>query len=449
MTIARTANLSCTPSSQQLPFITNFTPPADQAASGNDGWKPPDSRCVKINCDASFVCPLQPAGLGIGLYLTVQTWKPGFDVSKAPDKATVWVQIPKMPVEWYRQDDLGELSAQIGKPIRIDINTLQAERGKFARLAIEVEFNKPLVNWVEIEGTWFKVKYKDIPEFCFGCGMIGHIAETYPGKRKAQPMETGAVHSTGAIPDPVVPVGVRHTGMAMEDPQTPSCEGAAKYGHWMKVARPTRPVPRRTVESRNTAGSGASSSGVMRMGNSFELGLAVDLLHEVHRDTTLPQFQFTKEPTVPMVFQTKEAVSSGKGSGKKKEKRETRLAEVVTGAQMRKQTAGSVMVPEASVVLGMAGGSTESVKQAFVYPKDGPVAVRALRAQRDSDSESMEDMVTDDLDGAGQKSKRKFTPPLATLRSDGLILEAGIPKQQRKANKLLEDRPVGPDLPVD
>ncbi|KAJ4832022.1 hypothetical protein Tsubulata_010266 [Turnera subulata] len=72
-----------------------------------------------------------------------------------------------MPVEWYRQDILSLISAQISKPIRIDVNTLEAERGKFALLAIEVEFLKPLVGWVEIEDHWFKVKYEDILDFCF------------------------------------------------------------------------------------------------------------------------------------------------------------------------------------------------------------------------------------------------------------------------------------------
>ncbi|KAJ4831536.1 hypothetical protein Tsubulata_032217 [Turnera subulata] len=111
-----------------------------------------------------------------GFYLTVQTWVAGFDVRQAPTKATVWVQIPGMPVEWYRQDILNEISAQIGKPIRICVNTLEAEIGKFARLAIEVEFSKPLVGWVEIEDRWFKVKYEDIPDFCFVCGKVGYVA---------------------------------------------------------------------------------------------------------------------------------------------------------------------------------------------------------------------------------------------------------------------------------
>ncbi|KAJ4840447.1 hypothetical protein Tsubulata_016703 [Turnera subulata] len=63
-----------------------------------------------------------------GSYLTVQSWQPGFDASKEPTKTVVRVQIPKLPVEWYRQNISGALAQQIGKPIRIDINTLQAER---------------------------------------------------------------------------------------------------------------------------------------------------------------------------------------------------------------------------------------------------------------------------------------------------------------------------------
>ncbi|KAJ4832945.1 hypothetical protein Tsubulata_024088 [Turnera subulata] len=79
-------------------------------------------------------------------------------------QTTVWVQIPKLPVEWYRQDILSALARQIGKPICIDINTLHAERAKFARLAIEVEFTKPLLGKVEIEGRWFECPSSRVPE---------------------------------------------------------------------------------------------------------------------------------------------------------------------------------------------------------------------------------------------------------------------------------------------
>ncbi|KAJ4846431.1 hypothetical protein Tsubulata_032243 [Turnera subulata] len=87
-----------------------------------------------------------------GSSLTVQSWQPGFDASKEPMRTVVWLQISKLPVEWYWQDILSALVQQIGKPIRIDINTLHAERAKFARLAIEVKFIKPLLGKVEIEG---------------------------------------------------------------------------------------------------------------------------------------------------------------------------------------------------------------------------------------------------------------------------------------------------------
>ncbi|KAJ4850201.1 hypothetical protein Tsubulata_048474 [Turnera subulata] len=109
-----------------------------------------------------------------GYYLTVQSWAPGFDVSKDPTRTIVWVQIPKLPAEWYRKDLLNVLAEQIGKPVRNDVNTLEAERAKFARLAIEVDFTEPLLGWIEIEGRWYKVCYEDIPDLCFRCGTIRH-----------------------------------------------------------------------------------------------------------------------------------------------------------------------------------------------------------------------------------------------------------------------------------
>ncbi|KAJ4839764.1 hypothetical protein Tsubulata_022251 [Turnera subulata] len=343
-----------------------------------------------------------------GSYLTVQTWKPGFDVRRAPAKATVWVQIPEMPVEWYRQDVLGALSSQIGKPIRIDINTLQAERGKFARLAIEVEFSKPLVNWVEIEDRWFKVKYEDIPDFCFGFGKIGHIEEHCPEKRGAPAagqvpsMPVASCGDMGAEPavganDPVVPV------VSREPPQAPCADGKAKYGPWMKVARQPQQVSRRWSDHRAGFSTGANSSGVKQIVNPFELGSASALLHE------------------------------------KKEKGEVRGAAGKKDTIVSKQTANSAVPPLMVMGADAQRRTPESSIKAFTFPKDRPAPVQAVADSLESDVESVEDMLVEDAERSGLKSKRKFVSPLVVVRPDGFIMESGIPKQQRKANTPLEE----------
>ncbi|KAJ4833749.1 hypothetical protein Tsubulata_038890 [Turnera subulata] len=111
------------------------------------------------------------------------SWATSFDVSKEPTRTMFWVQMPKILVECYRQDILTLISRHLGKPVRIDVNNLQAERAKFTCLTIEVDLSKPLLGSMEIENWWYKVCCEDIPDVCFGCGTIGHLEESWPRQR--------------------------------------------------------------------------------------------------------------------------------------------------------------------------------------------------------------------------------------------------------------------------
>ncbi|KAJ4828996.1 hypothetical protein Tsubulata_031727 [Turnera subulata] len=221
-----------------------------------------------------------------GSYMTVQSWQPGFDASKDPTRTVVWVQIPELPVEWYRQDILNAVARQIGKPIRIDINTLHAERAKFARLAIEVEFTTPLLGRVEIEGRWFKVSYEDIPDFCFLCGFVGHMASQCPKVRSQPPV----AEQDRPVQPPVVPISASHR------PQDAGLgqEGCSKFGAWMKVSKPPR-IPRMR--------GAAKAGGPVVATNPFDLESATALLEEVMRDPPAGPSSETVPPVVPVVFQ--------------------------------------------------------------------------------------------------------------------------------------------------
>ncbi|KAJ9189664.1 hypothetical protein P3X46_000929 [Hevea brasiliensis] len=56
-------------------------------------------------------------------------------------------------------------------------NTLQASRGKFARMCVEVDLSKPLLfkfclrKWVRL------IEYEDMHLVCFSCGFYGHRSE--------------------------------------------------------------------------------------------------------------------------------------------------------------------------------------------------------------------------------------------------------------------------------
>ncbi|KAL4278661.1 hypothetical protein GQ457_03G021150 [Hibiscus cannabinus] len=62
--------------------------------------------------------------------------------------------------------------------IKVDYNTKAGERGKFVRLAISVDLNKPLRSCIGIDNFVQKIEYEGLHRICYSCGIYGHDAES-------------------------------------------------------------------------------------------------------------------------------------------------------------------------------------------------------------------------------------------------------------------------------
>ncbi|CAN1152785.1 hypothetical protein LINPERHAP2_LOCUS18978, partial [Linum perenne] len=104
-------------------------------------------------------------------YLVVHQWSPDFRVSDSlPAKMVVWICFPLMLVQYYHAQILTSLNNLIGRTVKIDFNTQNAERGKFARLAVEIDLNEPLTPTIDLDGCRQDVEYENLPALCFDCG---------------------------------------------------------------------------------------------------------------------------------------------------------------------------------------------------------------------------------------------------------------------------------------
>ncbi|KAL4303128.1 hypothetical protein GQ457_10G006190 [Hibiscus cannabinus] len=113
-----------------------------------------------------------------GSYLTVQPWSRCFSKAEAhPSHIMVWVRLPKLPYRYYTKSMFRYIVAAIGKVVRIDYNTTEGKRGRFARLAIIVDLTKPLVLGIVIDGSRQDIGYEGLPEICYKCGKFGHSKE--------------------------------------------------------------------------------------------------------------------------------------------------------------------------------------------------------------------------------------------------------------------------------
>lgn len=110
-------------------------------------------------------------------YLAVRPWVPDFVSSEVKiDKTLVWVRFPSLEMEYYDESVLMALAAAVGKPIRVDIQTVEATRGKFAHVCVEISLDQPVVGKVWFRNHWFNVEYEGLHLLCKKYGVFDHIA---------------------------------------------------------------------------------------------------------------------------------------------------------------------------------------------------------------------------------------------------------------------------------
>ncbi|CAI0391111.1 unnamed protein product [Linum tenue] len=131
----------------------------------------------------------------------------------------VWVQFPALKVHFYHKEVLTTLGNLIGRTIKLDFHTLNQQRARFARIAVEVDLSKPLVPRIYLDDKWQKVEYENIPAVCFECGRIGHSTATCP---KVLSSESAGVMIVADLRSPV-------------NSQSSSPEPQAGFGPWMLV----------------------------------------------------------------------------------------------------------------------------------------------------------------------------------------------------------------------
>lgn len=76
----------------------------------------------------------------------------------------------------------------VRQPELID-TTLAKSRGRFARVCIEIDLEKPLVATYKMKGKYWKLQYEGLHELCFVCGKYGHTDPRCPKKTGKQVVE--------------------------------------------------------------------------------------------------------------------------------------------------------------------------------------------------------------------------------------------------------------------
>ncbi|XP_057432779.1 uncharacterized protein LOC130725578 [Lotus japonicus] len=166
-------------------------------------------------------------------YLAVSTWSAEFISPAAKVKKTLaWIRIPGLNVAFYDESFLMSVAQVIGTPIRVDINTLRGERGRFARICVELDLSKPVYGKIMIEDYWYNIEYEGLHIICTKCGCYGHRSRecTTPPQSKVKEKEQ-------AEPQ------MKENEMSVEEGANSTPPGGVAGGH--KV----QPEPRNDIET--------------------------------------------------------------------------------------------------------------------------------------------------------------------------------------------------------
>ena len=172
--------------------LGRVTPIAVLTRKLREMWKPKGSMCVmdlprqyfmiRFGDEDEYLAALAGGPWRVfGSYLVVQAWTPSFDPINDDIVTTpVWIRLANIPINFYHKSILMGIAKGLGKPVKVDLTTLNFERARFARICVEVNLRKPLKGSIVINGDRYFVSYEGLSQICSSCGMFGHLVHRCP-----------------------------------------------------------------------------------------------------------------------------------------------------------------------------------------------------------------------------------------------------------------------------
>uniref|UniRef100_A0A7N2LFW7 DUF4283 domain-containing protein n=1 Tax=Quercus lobata TaxID=97700 RepID=A0A7N2LFW7_QUELO len=233
-------------------------------------------------------------------FLSIRPWEPDFKPALADvSSIAVWIRLNELPIEYYNAEALQLIGKAIGNVLQVDTFTALETRGRFARLCVQVDVEKPLATAIMIGRLEQQICYEGIQKMCFKCGRLGH--------RKSIALMCGEGTS-----------GVLHDSEQSTE-QAEVCEGV--YGPWIVVARRknrTKPLRSGGTSPRQSSGFNFKDNGNVEK----ESLVRADALHGPSREVKrkLSPSKFIDRAQITVVVQSQRILISQKFSSMKDKK---------------------------------------------------------------------------------------------------------------------------------
>lgn len=129
----------------------------------------------------------------------MREWAPNFRPERGTiDKVVVWVRLRELPIEYYDMDFLHFVGDRIRCTIKVDKNTMAIKRGKYARICVEIDLDKPLLPMFEIKKHIYRVEYQGLHLLYRTCGKFGQYKEGCSVKPQEVRVETNPNQHVGS-----------------------------------------------------------------------------------------------------------------------------------------------------------------------------------------------------------------------------------------------------------
>lgn len=122
-----------------------------------------------------------------GFHMVLKEWLPGLSIHEVQLNTSVfWVQVHGLPLEMLTNQNAEHIGKVLGNLIEVDkASIFGVALRRYLRVKVEMNIEKPLPDGFDLErpGRIAKkilLKYERLSDFCYGCGLLGHIVQACP-----------------------------------------------------------------------------------------------------------------------------------------------------------------------------------------------------------------------------------------------------------------------------
>ncbi|VFQ87851.1 unnamed protein product [Cuscuta campestris] len=110
--------------------------------------------------------------------MVVTKWTPDYEEGADCLVVPFWVSCPKLPIFLHDKRALSLIASSIGKPLKVDENTLNFSRPDLARFCVEIDVSLPPPSRVHVKlgnkDVFYPFIFENFPLYCSYCKKLGH-----------------------------------------------------------------------------------------------------------------------------------------------------------------------------------------------------------------------------------------------------------------------------------